>query len=50
MAEFKLVKEEEALGDPKWICAMKKELKSIEENKTWELVKLPEGKKMIGVR
>ncbi|KXJ71119.1 hypothetical protein RP20_CCG021438 [Aedes albopictus] len=34
----------------KWIAAMKDELVSHEENKTWNLVKLPPGKKAIGCR
>lgn len=29
---------------------MKEELESIEKNNTWELVNLPYGKKLIGVR
>ena len=45
MAESESVNEEEALSDPKWICAMKEELESIEKNGTWELVDLPLGKK-----
>ncbi|CAI8586343.1 unnamed protein product [Vicia faba] len=32
MAESEPVNEEEALSDPKWICAMKEELESIEKN------------------
>lgn len=31
----------------KWICAMKDEIKSLEENKTWNLVELPKEKKVI---
>lgn len=50
MAKSELVKTKEALSDPKWICAIKEALKSIEKNKTWELVDLPQGKKSIGVR
>ncbi|KAI5434094.1 hypothetical protein KIW84_021092 [Lathyrus oleraceus] len=50
MAESEPVNEEEALSDPKWICSMKEELESIEKNGTWELVDLPLGKKLIGVR
>lgn len=50
MAEFEPVKTEEALSDPKWICPMKEELESIENNNTWELVDLQDGKKPIGVR
>lgn len=50
MAASESVKIEEVLSDPKWICAMKEELKSIEKNKTWELVYLHQGNKSIGVR
>lgn len=50
MTESKPVKIEEALNDRKWICGMKEELKSIEKNKTWELVNLPQEKKPIGVK
>ena len=49
MAESKPVNTEEALSNPKWICAMKDEVESIEKNITWELVYLPKGKKTIGV-
>lgn len=38
------------MSDPKWILSMKEELKSINKNKTWELVDPPEEKKSIGVR
>ena len=34
----------------KWKDAMEKELKSIEANEVWELVKLPKGKKTIGCK
>lgn len=44
---MKIVK---ALSDPKLIYAMKEELKSIEKNKTWELVNLPQGNKPIDVK
>ncbi|XP_050902772.1 uncharacterized mitochondrial protein AtMg00820-like [Lathyrus oleraceus] len=40
----------ETFSDPKWIGPMKEELKSIEKNKTWELVDLSEGKNPIGVK
>ena len=33
-----------------WKEAMKDEIKSIEENKTWELTELPPHKKSIGVK
>ncbi|XP_058763573.1 uncharacterized protein LOC131637024 [Vicia villosa] len=49
MVESEPAKMEEALIDPKWVCTMKEKLESIEKNKTWELVDLPEGKKSIGV-
>uniref|UniRef100_A0A1X7VHT6 Uncharacterized protein n=1 Tax=Amphimedon queenslandica TaxID=400682 RepID=A0A1X7VHT6_AMPQE len=32
----------------KWSEAREREMKSIESNKAWELVELPEGKKPIG--
>ena len=43
----------EALSSPekeKWIGAMAKEMHSIKPNEVWELVKLPEGKKMVGYK
>lgn len=36
---------DEAIGDVKWIKAMKCELESIEKNRTWFLTELPEGAK-----
>lgn len=50
MDESEPVKIEEALSDPKWICAMKEELESFEKNKTWELIDLSKVNKPIGVR
>ena len=41
---------EEVLQDSfqlKWELAMKEEMKSLHQNKTWELVKLPEGRKTL---
>ncbi|XP_074322725.1 uncharacterized protein LOC141659696 [Apium graveolens] len=37
-----------AVSNPKWIEAMQKELTTLEQNNTWELVSLPPGKKAIG--
>ena len=34
----------------KWILAMLEEMESLQKNKTWELVKLPKGKKAIGCK
>lgn len=44
------VKFEEAVKLDKWRKAMESEIESIEENKTWELVELPENAKVIGVK
>nr|KYP69348.1 Retrovirus-related Pol polyprotein from transposon TNT 1-94 [Cajanus cajan] len=49
-SEIEPVSFEEAMDDPKWIEAMKDELRSIEKNKTWELVSLPLQKKSIDVK
>nr|XP_016479471.1 PREDICTED: uncharacterized protein LOC107800758 [Nicotiana tabacum] len=38
----------EAAHDPRWIQAMDQEIRALEENHTWEVVDLPEGKKPIG--
>ena len=38
----------EALTDEKWKQAMNVEMEALEKNKTWELVKLPTGKKPVG--
>lgn len=50
LAESEPVKMEEALSDPKWMCAINEKVESIEKNKTWELVDLLEGNKPISVR
>eukprot|EP00253_Pinus_taeda_P024252 PITA_24252 len=36
--------------DKKWIEAMDEEMNAIERNKTWDLVELPKGKEVIGVK
>ena len=41
---------EKAKNNPKWIDAMKEELRMIEKNQTWELVDMPKHKKPIGVK
>jgi transposase InsO family protein len=50
LAETEPVTLEEAMKNPKWLEAMKEEIRSIEKNLTWELVELPKGKKAIGVK
>jgi hypothetical protein len=40
----------EAAVSQDWVEAMDREMQSIEKNKTWELVKLPTGKKPIGLK
>lgn len=41
---------EEADMKDEWKVAMKDEIAAIEKNKTWRLVRLPEGKNVIGVK
>ena len=41
---------EDAQDNVHWQQTMKKELNSIEKNKTWNLVDLPPSKKAIGTR
>jgi len=41
---------EDAIKDRKWIEAMDEEINAIERNKTWDLVELPKGKEVIGVK
>ncbi|OIT40289.1 hypothetical protein A4A49_58195, partial [Nicotiana attenuata] len=40
----------EATKDPRWIDAMKAEIQTLEDNKTWKVVPLPHGKRAIGCR
>ncbi|KAI3516445.1 hypothetical protein L1887_15360 [Cichorium endivia] len=37
----------QAMQDTKWVEAMKKEIKALEDNKTWTLQELPKGKRAI---
>ena len=41
---------EEAIKEEKWINAMDEEIDAIEKNDTWELMSLPQGKEVIGVK
>jgi len=41
---------EEVFQYPPWICAMKKQLKALQDNGTWSLTTLPTGKSAIGCR
>lgn len=50
LSEAEPVSLDQALQDPKWICAMEDELESIKRNETWQLVSLPSDKKPIGVK
>ncbi|RLN09608.1 retrotransposon protein, putative, unclassified [Panicum miliaceum] len=40
----------EAIHDPKWHEAMFEELRALEKNKTWDLVKLPTGKNAVSCK
>ncbi|RVW68323.1 Retrovirus-related Pol polyprotein from transposon TNT 1-94 [Vitis vinifera] len=40
---------EEALGDQKWTQAIKDEMEALMKNKIWNLVPIPEGKKIVGL-
>lgn len=41
---------EQAIKDKRWIQAMQQEVQALEENGTWEVVKLPEGKNIVGCK
>jgi len=41
---------QEAVKDEKWKKAMNEEMEALQKNETWELVKLPPGKKLVGCR
>ncbi|WJZ91618.1 hypothetical protein VitviT2T_010675 [Vitis vinifera] len=50
VAVFEPAEFEEVEKDDKWIEAMKEELRMIEKNDTWELVDIPQHRKVIGVK
>ena len=39
-----------AKHDPNWNTAMREEMHALQKNKTWELVPLPKGKKVVGCK
>ena len=41
---------QEAVKDKKWVDAINDELRALHNNQTWELVKLPNGKKTVGCK
>ena len=41
---------EDAIKDKRWVEEMKLEIQALEENGTWEVVKLPAGKSAIGCK
>jgi hypothetical protein len=41
---------QEALSDPKWRIAMHEKMETLHKNKTWDLVKLPNGKKVVSCK
>ena len=41
---------QEALGDPNWRLAVFEEMNALKKNDTWEMVELPNGKKVMGYK
>jgi len=41
---------QEAFNDPKWRTTMHEEMEAFHKNTTWDLVKLPNGKKVVGCK
>lgn len=41
---------QEALADPRWTKAIDEEMAALKKNNTWDLVRLPVGKKTVGCR
>jgi Reverse transcriptase (RNA-dependent DNA polymerase) len=50
LADAESISFEEAVRDPEWKAVMDKEMKTIENNETWEMTDLPKGHKPIGVK
>nr|KYP47011.1 Retrovirus-related Pol polyprotein from transposon TNT 1-94 [Cajanus cajan] len=50
MTDMEPITFEEAISKEVWRSAMEEELKSIEKNDTWEMVNLPQNKKVIVVK
>ncbi|RVW21039.1 Retrovirus-related Pol polyprotein from transposon RE1 [Vitis vinifera] len=48
--QSELVNQEAALADPRWKIAMNEEMKSLQNNETWELIECPPEKKSVGCR
>lgn len=44
LVDSKLISTEEDLKNKVWMKAMKEEIETIERNKTWKLVELPQNK------
>jgi Reverse transcriptase (RNA-dependent DNA polymerase) len=40
----------EAISQPVWYKAMREELDALEKNETWEIINLPNGKKIVGCK
>lgn len=49
-AEVKPRTFEEAATDKRWVQAMQKEVEALEENDTWQIMTLPEGKNIVGCK
>ena len=49
-SDIESVSFDEAINSEVWRKAMTEEIESIERNKTWELVVLPQNKKLISVK